>query len=217
LIQRKEMAGVFWRGEWQRSSMQHAVIFCHPRTRSFTGSVADAYRKAAEELGHTVIMRDLYRMKFDPCLKAEEIPGPNLRAGADVVTERDLLKDANVFALIYPLWLNAPPAMIKGYMERVFGYGFAYGAGGRSAQPLLKGRKLISFSSSGAPLDWVKRTGAFGAVHLLYDSYLSDLFGATALDHVHFGNVVPGATADFVTARLAEVRAAVHGHFKAMD
>ena len=56
--------------------MKHAVIFAHPGAQSFTASVAAAYAQAAESLGHTVILRDLYRIGFDPAfaLKAENAP-----------------------------------------------------------------------------------------------------------------------------------------------
>ena len=140
--------------------MKHVVIFAHPNAQSFTGSVAEVYANAVRALGHTVIMRDLYRIGFDPCLKPSEIPSDKVFGPApDVVAERALLKDAEVFALVYPLWLYAPPAIMKGYMERVFGFGFAYGAEGHSYNPLLSGRKLISFSSSGSPFAWVQKTG----------------------------------------------------------
>jgi NAD(P)H dehydrogenase (quinone) len=193
--------------------MKHAVIFSHPRESSFTASVAAAYREAAEGLGHHVAVRDLYRIKFDPCLTPEEIPGPQSAVPVPIAAERGLIADADVFVFVYPLWLNAPPAMIKGYMERVFGFGFAYGAGGRSTTRLLKGRKLVSISSSGAPLQWVQENGYFGAIRQLYDGYLAELCGFTPLQHLHFGNVVPGATSDFVQARLAEVRQLVRHHF----
>ena len=130
--------------------MKHVVIFAHPNNESFTGSVALAYAKTVQALGHEVVTRDLYRMAFQPCLQSGELPfAPHFQPGADVVEERRLLNDADVFALCYPFWLNTPPAMLKGYLERVFGFGFAYGAGGHSYNPLLTGRKLISFSSSG--------------------------------------------------------------------
>ena len=194
--------------------MKHAVIFAHPNADSFTASVASAYAQAAEGLGHAVIHRDLYRMGFDPCLKAEELPRENFTPAADVQAERALLKDVDVFALVYPLWLNTPPAMMKGYLERVFGFGFAYGGGGNSAEPLLSGRRMIAFSSSGAPLQWVKDTGALGAIHTLFDAYFAQVCGLTALDHVHFGGIVPGATQDFVRARLADVAKAVNTYFR---
>jgi NAD(P)H dehydrogenase (quinone) len=194
--------------------MKHVVIFAHPNAQSFTGSVAEVYANAVRALGHTVIMRDLYRIGFDPCLKPSEIPSDKVFGPApDVVAERALLKDAEVFALVYPLWLYAPPAIMKGYMERVFGFGFAYGAEGHSYNPLLSGRKLISFSSSGSPFAWVQKTGAFDAIHTLFDRYFADLCGMTLLEHVHVGPMHPGASDVYVHARLSEVEATVRRHF----
>lgn len=193
--------------------MKHAVIFAHPKTESFTGSVANTYAEAAAALGHQVVMRDLYRMHFDPCLPEDELPfAGGAHPRPDVAAERQLLADANVFVLIYPFWLNAPPAILKGYLDRVFGYGFAYGRGGRS-EPLLHGKRLITFSSSGAPLDWVRKTGTFGAVEKLFDSYFAELCGLALVDHVHFGGIVPMIRADAVAAKLDSVREAVKKHF----
>lgn len=194
--------------------MKHAVIIAHPKPDSFTASVAAAYAQACKDIGHETIVRDLYRTGFDPCLKVTELPfEETFRPGSDVAAERLLLDDCEVFAFFYPLWLNAPPAMIKGYLERVFGYGFAYGAAGRSYIPLLSGRKLISFSSSGAPADWLEQTGSLPAVRTLFDQYFAKLCGMTVLDHVHVGNVTPGASVYFVQARLDDVRKAVNSHF----
>jgi len=194
--------------------MKHAVIFAHPRERSFTAAMAQAYAEAAAALGHSVIRRDLYRMGFDPRLKQEELPFDQYSHPApDVISERALLNDVDVFALFYPLWLNSPPAMLKGYLERVFGLGFAYGDEHHSTASRLAGRKLISFSSSGAPLYWVQQTGAFDAIRALFDRYFADLCGLTLLDHVHFGGIVPDTREDFVAARREDVRAAVAKHF----
>jgi NAD(P)H dehydrogenase (quinone) len=194
--------------------VKHAIIITHPRTSSFTASVADAYAGACKALGQSTVIRDLYRIGFDPCLKAGELPfADSFQPEPDVMIERNLLKDCDVFAFFYPLWLNTPPAMVKGYLERVFGFGFAYGADRHSYSPLLTGRKLISFSSSGAPLEWVKKTGALGAVQSLFDDYFAELCGLTALEHIHVGGVVPGASDSFVLARLQDVRSKVTEHF----
>lgn len=193
--------------------MRHAIIFAHPNRESFTASVAEAYAKAARSLGHDIVTRDLYRMSFQPCLQAEELPfTAEYQPGADVIEERKLLANSEVFALCYPFWLNTPPAILKGYLERVFGFGFAYGKNGRS-EPLLNGRKLITFTSSGAPLHWVQETGAFNAESTLFDRYLADLCGMTFVEHMHFGGITPGATSYYIEARLSEVETAVRKHF----
>ena len=193
--------------------MKHVVIFAHPNQKSFTGSVAAAYAKAAHGLGHNVTIRDLYRMAFQPCLQSGELPfASHFQPGADVVEERRLLADADVFALCYPFWLNTPPAMLKGYLERVFGFGFAYGKNGRS-EPLLNRRKLITFSSSGAPFQWVQETGTFDAEKALFDRYFAELCGMTFVEHVHFGSITPGARNDYIEVRLSEVEVTVKKHF----
>ncbi len=194
--------------------MKHAIIICHPNASSFTASAATAYAGACEALGDSLLVRDLYRLGFDPCLKAQEMPfDASFQPASDVAAERALLEDCDVFALFYPLWLNAPPAMMKGYLERVFGFGFAYGAGGHSYTPLLNGRRLISFTTSGAPLMWLKQTGALAALQALFDDYLAQLCGMTALEHVHTGGVTPGASQTFIEARLEEIRKTVIRHF----
>jgi len=194
--------------------LKHAVIFAHPRARSFTAAVADAYARAAEAAGGTVEMRDLYRIGFDPCLKAEEMPGARSFGPApDVVAERERLADCDVFALIYPFWLNAPPAMLKGYLDRVFGFGFAYGGAGQSANPLLTGRKLISFTASGAPTQWVQETGTLEAVQTLFDRSFARQCGLTPLSHTHFGGLAPVTSQAFIQARLADVATIVTRHF----
>ncbi len=193
--------------------MKHAVIFAHPSAHSFTGSVANAYAEAVAAQGHQVITRDLYRMNFDPRLSEEELPyRGNDRLRPDIAAERRLLSDVNIFVLVYPLWLNAPPAMLKGYLDRVFGYGFAYGRRGRS-EPLLQGRSLITFSSSGAPLHWLRETGAFDAISKLFDSYFAELCGLSFLEHTHFGAIVPNIREDAVATKLESVKETVKKHF----
>ena len=194
--------------------MQHALIVAHPNPRSFIASLALAYGEAAKELGQKTIMRDLYGMSFDPCLKADEMPASaGFAARADVVGERVILRDIDVFALFYPFWLNAPPAMLKGYLDRVFGMGFAYGKGGDGNEPLLRGRKLISFTASGAPAEWVTKTGAWEAVRKLFDEHVAAVCGLQVVEHLHFGGIVPGIRGDVVARHRQSVRDLVARQF----
>ena len=130
--------------------MKHAVILAHPALKSLNAAIARTYADAVEGLGHEVIVRDLYRMRFDPCLSAAEIPGPKAPVfRKDVVGERARLADVDVFAFVYPLWFNAPPAILKGYVDRVFSMGFGFTPGFGGTEPALTGRRLISFTTSG--------------------------------------------------------------------
>ena len=194
--------------------MKHVVIVAHPDPKSFTLSVGQAYCDAVRAGGGTAVLRDLYRMNFAPCLAASEIPRPaGFAPGGDVVDEHRLISDAEVFAFVYPFWMNAQPAMMKGYVDRVFGMGFAYGPGRGGNAPLLKGRKMISFTSSGAPTDWVVKTGAFDATRKLFDEHFAAVCGLEVIDHIHFGAIVPGIRADAVERFLTQVQGAVRRHF----
>jgi NAD(P)H dehydrogenase (quinone) len=194
--------------------MKHAIVLAHPNPSSFNAAVAKSCEAALVAAGHEVVIRDLYAMDFDPRLKAGEIPGaPGFAPGDDVRRERALLADISAFAFVYPLWLNAPPAILKGYFDRVFGMGFAYGAGPAGTTPLLTGRSALVFSSSGAPEAWVRETGAFDALARLFDQHIAAVSGLTFLEHVHFGNIVPGMRPDAVERLLGRVRDTASRHF----
>lgn len=194
--------------------MKHAVIAAHPNERSLTLSCARAYAEAAKALGHQVDVRDLYRMGFDPCLKAGEAPGPGgYEAGDDVRLERERLADVDVFAFVYPLWFNGPPAMLKGYVDRVFSMGFGYGSAFGGTEPRLTGKRLISFTFSGAPDRWMRETGALDALLTLTDRHLANMCGLELVDHVHTGGITPNITPEAADEILELTRARVREAF----
>ena len=187
--------------------MKQAVIVAHPNPDSFNRSVATAFQQGAESAGGVVLVRDLYAMKFDPCLQREELPSePDFRVSDDVAAERRLLADVDLFVLVYPFWINAPPAILKGYIDRVLGYGFGFGPDGVGVGPQLAGRKLLSITSSGAPRQWVDDTGALNAVRTLFDAHLAKVCGLTLIDHLHFGAIFHGMTTAAVENNLNTVR-----------
>lgn len=186
--------------------MKYALIIAHPSADSFTASMAKAYAAALTAEGHEALVRDLYRMDFDPRLQAGEIPRPaGFTPGEDVRAERELLHDVKAFAFFYPVWFNAPPAMLKGYIDRVFGMGFGYGMGENGNEPLLSGRSLVSVSSSGAPKSWMVETGAWDAMRKLFDEHVAGVVGLSVLDHLHFGAISPNITAEAVRSCADQV------------
>lgn len=194
--------------------MKHAIVVAHPNADSLTCAIARTYAEEVASLGHQSVMRDLYRIGFDPCLKASEIPGPaGARFGDDVAAERKALSDCDVFAFIYPLWFNAPPAILKGYVDRVFSLGFGYEPALHGTDPLLTGRSLVSFTTSGAPEAWVRDTGALNALTAIFDSHVAAVCGLTLIEHIHTGGIVPGITAEAVGQILQDVRGGVRRCF----
>ncbi len=201
------------------AGMKHAVILAHPSESSFASTVARTWAASARSAGHAVEFRDLYRIGFDPCLRDCEIPRPaGFAAGGDVQAERKRVGDADVFVFVYPLWFYAPPAMMKGYIDRVFGMGFGYGPqrlGG--ASQLLDGRGMLSFTSTGAPSFWVEENGDMAAIRRLFDTHLASVCGMRVLDHVHFGGVVPDLSKEAIELHQAGVRDTFAKHFHSLQ
>lgn len=194
--------------------MEHVIIVAHPRLESFTMAMAQAYAAEVEAAGDVALIRDLYRMGFDPLLEAEELPDhTDFAPREDVVRERQAISNGGVFVLVYPLWFNAAPAMLKGYVDRVFGMGFGYSPqGGGGNHPLLGGRKLVSFTGSGAPQHWVEASGAWAAMLSHFDLHLSAVTGLEMIGHHNLGGILPDIRADVVEGHLDAVR----GHARAI-
>lgn len=195
---------------------KHAIIVAHPNADSFNMAVAWRYKASVEKLGAVAVLRDLYRLNFDPILKDGEIPrSTGFAPGADIAAERALIGDATTFAFIYPLWFNAPPAMLLGYIQRVFGMGFGYGSqqAGQNARRLL-GRSMISFSSSGAPAEWLRTEGGWEALRNLFDDHVAEVCGMSVIDHRHYGRVLNATPPSRIEAHLRDVEETVQRCFK---
>ena len=192
------------------SPAKHAVIACHPETESFTMSVARSYCATVEARGQVAVLRDLYRMNFDPVLKSSERLSPEPFAPApDVAAELELIGGSGAFVLVYPLWFGTPPAMMKGYIERVLGAGFSHQMIARHlhrpTHPLLGGKHLLSFSSSGSSKQWLEDQGAWVSLQTIFDGYLARAFWMDTPEHVHFGEIVEGVDPEVVRADLLKV------------
>ncbi|MGE3747112.1 MAG: NAD(P)H-dependent oxidoreductase [Sphingomonadaceae bacterium] len=191
-----------------RSAPKHVVILCHPDENSFNASVASTYCETVGKIGHEAVLRDLYRIGFDPVLKLTEQPGrPDFQLGEDVARELDLIQGADAFVLIYPIWFGTPPAMMKGYVERVFGSGFSHRAvRARQFHPMMSGSRLLSFTSSGTTKQWLEEQGAWRSLRQLFDSYIAHAFSLDSHQHIHFSAIVDGLKARFVEENLEQVR-----------
>jgi len=98
------------------------VIHAHPSPTSFSAALARESADALERGGAEVDLCDLYAEKFDPVLPADAfaryLDAPANRAGVERHVERLLAADILVF--VFPVWHDGPPAILKGYFDRVF-------------------------------------------------------------------------------------------------
>jgi NAD(P)H dehydrogenase (quinone) len=104
------------------------IVFCHPDKNSFAASLYSAAVEALKISHHEVVELDLYKEGFDPTLSQQEWRRyHDTSANFDLVRRyTEDLKSVNAIVLIYPTWWNGMPAILKGYIERVWLPGIAF-------------------------------------------------------------------------------------------
>jgi putative NADPH-quinone reductase len=111
--------------------MKVLVIVGHQRTGSFCHAIAAAAVEELRRAGHRVTYHDLYAERFDPILPHEEIP-PDAPIDPLIRRHCDEVIAADGFVVVHPNWWGQPPAMLKGWLDRVLrqGVAYAFGPGG---------------------------------------------------------------------------------------
>lgn len=195
--------------------MKHLIVVAHPEKSSLTMTLARAYAAELENMGHQQKTRDLYRNNFNPILSSGELHGVDADhpPAADVKQEQDEIRIAEALAVIYPLWWMSMPAMMKGYIDRVFARGFASMALNGLVRGLLSGRKCILVTISGAPLPVLVGTGRWNAVLALQDTHVFRAAGLDLLEHVHFDEVTSDLPKVKVDEHIARIRRCARQHF----
>jgi putative NADPH-quinone reductase len=135
--------------------MRVLLVYCHPCSDSFCAAVRDAAIVALKAAGHALEIRDLYAEGFSPALSAEE-RGRYYDEGLNLVgieSHAASLHQAEALLLVYPTWWFGPPAMLKGWLDRVWVPGVAFRRGGpRVLQPLLGNiRRIGVVTTYGSP------------------------------------------------------------------
>jgi NAD(P)H dehydrogenase (quinone) len=123
--------------------MQAHIVLAHPEPKSFNAHLADVARRSLAAQGWSVSMSDLYGMGFDPCERPEHYVAQQQPARFDVQAEQrhasergsipdivaaeiERLDRAELLVLQYPMWWHLPPAILKGWLDRVLIYGEVY-------------------------------------------------------------------------------------------
>jgi putative NADPH-quinone reductase len=132
--------------------MNILLVLAHPRADSLNTGLAH-YLQERLSHDHTVVVNNLYEDKFDPILKENELLDIN-HLSDDIRPYCDSLMAADCLIIIHPNWWGAPPAMMKGWIDRVIrlnvGYGFNDRGEGEPVK-LLKLKSFFVFNTSNTP------------------------------------------------------------------
>lgn len=186
--------------------MNLLLLLAHPSPDSFCRALAAAVRDALLRDGHAVVFHDLCAEKFDPLLPAAEISAA-APLPPEIQRHCDELQAADGIVIVHPNWWGQPPAVMKGWIDRVIrpgvAYRFAAGDAGEGVPVgLLKAKAAVVLNTSNTPD--ARERSAFGDP--LESIWKRCVFGLCGVPNVHrrMFNVVVASTLPQRQAWLAD-------------
>ncbi|MEU0399794.1 NAD(P)H oxidoreductase [Streptomyces sp. NPDC006197] len=189
------------------------LVLAHPRTDSLTAQVAARLHARLKDEGGTVDVLDLYAEGFDPALRPEDEPDWENREkvySPEVHAHMDRILAADDIVVVFPVWWFTPPAILKGWIDRVWNYGFAYGR----SRPRLAGKRLLWLALMGGTPEEIARLGMTDVLGLTLVTGVSEFCGLPdaglrVLHGTELSGVPVELRADRVAALLDEAERAL--------
>jgi len=158
--------------------MHVLVVFDHPDPKSLSHALAARFIAGAEASGHTTELADLNGEGFDPRWTMADVDhGEGGPVPPDVRAEQVRVERAEAICLVFPLFWYGMPATMKGWIDRVWSWGWGYDQlddPEKSLQPKRPGVLLIP---AGASSDEMDQTGQTAAIQTLWDRSTFGFFG----------------------------------------
>jgi NAD(P)H dehydrogenase (quinone) len=195
--------------------MKVLVIVAHPNKASFNHAIALTCSKTLSDNGHVVLVHDLYDEHFDPLLPFGEFP-KEAALPATIQRHCDEVAQADGIVIVHPNWWGQPPAILKGWVDRVIRPGVAYeflegDAGEGVPRGLLKADSAIIFNTSNT--EATREKNVFGdPLQLIWENCVFGLCGVPKFHRRLFTIVVTSTEAER-RAWLAEVAAIMKRFF----
>lgn len=167
--------------------MKQLIIYSHPNPKSFNHAIFETIKETMEKRGDEVRVRDLHAIGFHPVLKGADFESfAKGETPADIKEEQDHIRWADVVTLIAPVWWFGMPAILKGYIDRVFSMGFAYKFGANGPEGLLTDKKAFMISTTGGPEQNYIQMGMDEALLHTMDIGTFEFCGMKMLGHKFF-------------------------------
>ncbi len=170
--------------------MKYLIVYAHPNPKSFNHAILETISKELRKKKKEFTVRDLYRIGFNPVLSTKDLLAiQNGAAPKDIKKEQNYISKADTLIFIFPIWWSAMPAILKGYIDRVFSLGFAYDITEDAVVGLLKGKKVFLVSTTGASKQDNESMGAFKMMNMSMDMAIFQFSGMKVLGHKYFSSV----------------------------
>jgi len=195
--------------------MKISVILAHPNKKSFNHAIAATAIETLKQNGHEVFFHDLYEEKFDPILPAEEI-SRDVALPSEVEKHCIEISAADGVVIIHPNWWGQPPAILKGWVDRVIRPGVAYefledDKGEGVPCGLLKATSVVVFNTSNTESE--REIKIFGdPLEAIWKNCIFDLCGVKSFYRRMF-NIIVVSSEEQRKAWLQEVRQTINKYF----
>jgi putative NADPH-quinone reductase len=133
--------------------MKILLILGHPKPGSFNHVIADLTVKTLREAGHEVVCHDLYCEHFDPVLPADEDRLPEDKLPDYLKQYINEFREAQGLIFVHPNWWGSPPAILRGWIERIIRTGSCYHFTKDGVVSYVGGKDVQIFSTSNTPHD----------------------------------------------------------------
>ncbi len=145
--------------------MNVLLVYAHPNPQSFNAAVSQAVKEEVEKKGWQLKFKDLYAMNWNPVLSQSDFEAfHNGKIPADIMAEQADVNWADLVIMIAPVWWTSVPAILKGYIDRIFSIGFAYEYTPTGPRGKLVGKKALLITSSGADGQAAQANGMSSAI-----------------------------------------------------
>lgn len=172
--------------------MNWYILLAHPNPGSFNHAVCNAFVEGLHQAGASYKVNDLYATGFNPLMAGDDFNQIEDSGAlpADVLDEQAKVERADCLALIYPVWWNEAPAILKGWFDRILSKGWAYDiTEDGDFRSLLKLQKVVILNTADNPLELLEEIGLNAAARLTKADGTFKFCGVAEVDHRILGEV----------------------------
>ncbi len=210
--------------------MHVLIVQAQMELQSFTAALVEAAMAAVQAAGHTVEVSDLYAAGFNPVAGRHDFTSvadagrfhyqteqgkaaAEHAFAAEIAREQARVRRADLIIFAFPLWWGGPPAILKGWIDRVLSFGFAYAEGARFDTGLFKGKRGMLCVSTGGTTERFSEAGVYGPIEKvlwpLQQLTMAYMGLQVAEPFVAYGapRVTPEVRAEYLVAWQARVKA----------
>ena len=170
--------------------MKYLIVYAHPDPKSFNHAIMETISEELKKKKKEFTVRDLYKIGFNPLLSVKDLSA--IQDGAipkDIKKEQNYISKADTIIFVFPIWWSSMPAILKGYIDRVFSLKFAYDITEDGVMGLLKGKKAFLISTTGASKEDNEKMGAFKMMNMSMDMAIFQFSGLKVIAHKYLSSV----------------------------